>query len=360
MEHSTSAVNWQPVNYAKAPGEMLRTSLTHLAHGADGALFFQWRASRAGAERFHSALVPHAGPRSSRFREVCRLGGVLADLAEVRGSTVQSDVAILFDYESWWAVDTHSVPSQELRYLDVARDVHRSLRAVGVPADVVHPDADLAGYRLVVVPTLHLADEQLARRLEEAARAGAAVVITFFAGVADRQGHVHLGGYPGAFRDLLGVRSEEFFPLAPGARVALDDGTSGSVWTEDLQTTGAEVVARYTDGPLPGTPAVTRRRVGDGSAWYVATRLDDEGWRALLRRLGEEVGPRPAAPVLDGGDGDLDVVRRTGERGSWLFVLNHGLRDVRVAATGRDLLSGVDVDSELVVPAGGAAVVREA
>jgi beta-galactosidase len=358
MEHSTSAVNWQPVNYAKAPGEMLRTSLTHVAHGADGVLFFQWRASRAGAERFHSALVPHAGARTRRWAEVCELGRVLDDLGEVRGSEVSADVAVLFDWESWWAVDTHSVPSQELRYLDAPRDVHRALRADGVVADVVHPGTDLGRYRVVVVPTLHLCDDDLAAALTRAAQSGAHVVVTYFSGVADRRGHIRLGGYPGAFRDLLGVRSQEFFPLAPGRLVELDDGSTGRVWTEDLDVEDAEVVSRYVDGPLPGTPAVTRRAVGAGAAWYVPTRLDDPGWRSLLRRVREEAGVAPVAP-LSGGDGDVELVRRTADGSSWLFVLNHGSVDVRVGARGRELVGGADVDGEILVPAGRCAVVRE-
>ena len=76
MEHSTSAVNWQPVNRAKAPGQTIRDSLAHVARGADTIGFFQWRQSQAGSEKFHSALVPHAGPDSARFREVCRLGEI--------------------------------------------------------------------------------------------------------------------------------------------------------------------------------------------------------------------------------------------------------------------------------------------
>ncbi|TDQ54188.1 beta-galactosidase [Actinorugispora endophytica] len=364
MEHSTSAVNWQPVNYAKVPGEMLRTSLSHVAHGADGVLFFQWRASRAGAERFHSALVPHAGTGSverptRRWAEVLELGRVLGEIAEVRGSTVDADVAVLFDWHSWWAVDTHSVPSGELRYLDAPRDVHRALRADGVVADVVPPDADLSRYRVVVVPTLHLCDDDLAPALRRAAEAGAHVVVTYFSGVADPRGHVRLGGYPGAFRDLLGVSAQEFFPLAPGQRVRLDDGSTGTVWTEDLDADDAEVLARYTDGPLPGTPAVTRRAVGRGAAWYVATRLGGSSWRALLGRVRAEAGVHPTAP-LRGGEGEVELVRRRADGGgSWLFALNHGRAPARVRARGRDLVSGSDVDGDLVLPAGGSAVVRE-
>ncbi|HZL80545.1 MAG TPA: beta-galactosidase, partial [Demequina sp.] len=85
MEHSTSAVNWQPRNRAKRAGEAVRNSLSHVAHGADGILFFQWRASRGGAEQFHSAMVPHAGPNTAVFRAVKELGGHLRALAPVQG-----------------------------------------------------------------------------------------------------------------------------------------------------------------------------------------------------------------------------------------------------------------------------------
>jgi beta-galactosidase len=102
MEHSTSAVNWQPRNIAKGPGQMLRNALQHVARGSDGVLFFQWRQSRAGAEKYHSGLVPHAGRDSQLFRDVVELGATLGRLAEVRGSTVeQARVALLWDTQAW-------------------------------------------------------------------------------------------------------------------------------------------------------------------------------------------------------------------------------------------------------------------
>src|SRR5690606_596796 len=100
MEHSTSAVNWQPRNLAKPPGQLVLDALAHVARGSEGALFFQWRASRAGSEKWHSAMVPHAGTDSKIWREVVRLGAHLQRLAEIRGSTVRAEVAVLFDHES--------------------------------------------------------------------------------------------------------------------------------------------------------------------------------------------------------------------------------------------------------------------
>ncbi|KAB1103679.1 beta-galactosidase [Micromonospora aurantiaca] len=355
MEHSTSAVNWQPRNVAKTPGQMRRNSLAHVARGADGVLFFQWRASRAGAEKFHSALVPHAGPDTKVFREVCRLGADLRALAEVRGSRVDADVAILFDYEAWWGAELDSHPSVDVTYTDRLSALHAALWRAGVTADVVHPSADLSRYRLVVVPTLYLVRDADADALRRFVEAGGTAVVTYFSGIVDEHDHIRLGGYPGAFRDLLGVRVEEFFPLREGETVRLDDGARADVWTEWLHAEGAEVLAAYTDGPLPGVPALTRHAVGAGAAWYVGTRLDDEATDRLVARLLAETGVRPPVSAPAG----VEVVRRRSADRSWLFVVNHTTEPARLAVSGVELLGGARCDGELEVPAGEVAVVRE-
>ncbi|WFE34534.1 beta-galactosidase [Micromonospora sp. WMMD975] len=355
MEHSTSAVNWQPRNVAKTPGQMRRNSLAHVARGADGVLFFQWRASRAGAEKFHSALVPHAGPETKVFREVCRLGADLRALAEVRGSRVDADVALLFDYEAWWGAELDSHPSVDVTYTDRLAALHGALWRAGVTADVVHPSTDLSRYRLVLVPTLYLTRDADTAALRRFVEAGGTALVTYFSGIVDEHDHIRLGGYPGAFRDLLGVRVEEFFPLRAGETVRLDDGARADVWTEWLHAEDAEVLAAYADGPLPGVPALTRRVVGAGAAWYVGTRLDDAATDKLVARLLAEAGVRPAAPVPAG----VEVVRRRSADRSWLFVVNHTDEPARLPVTGVELLTGDRCDGELTVPPGEVAVVRE-
>src|SRR5688572_32022504 len=103
MEHSTSAVNWQPVNVAKRPGDLARDSLLHVAHGADAVCYFQWRQSAAGAEKYHSAMLPTGGRDTDVFRAVTALGGALETLAPVVGARrLPARAAILFDWQSWW------------------------------------------------------------------------------------------------------------------------------------------------------------------------------------------------------------------------------------------------------------------
>jgi beta-galactosidase len=356
MEQSTGAVNWQPYNLAKAPGEMLRNSLTHVARGADALCFFQWRASARGAEKFHSAMLPHAGTGTAVWREVLELADALGRLGEVAGTRVDADAAILFSWESWWATDTDARPSAGVRYLEQVHAAYQALRELGVTADVVAPGADLSGYRAVVVPCLHLVSDADAAAIDEYVRDGGHAVVTFYSGIVDETDGVRLGGYPGAFRDLLGVVTEEFVPLPPGQDVTLASGARATLWTERLRTTTAEVVDTHADGPVPGVPAVTRNAFGAGRSWYLATHLAPADLRDVLRRALRDAGVTAPGPETDG---TVEVVRRSGPDRRYVFVVNHGAKDVEHPVTGHDLMTGERVDGVLRVPAGAVGVVRE-
>lgn len=353
METSTSAVNWQPRNIAKQPGQLRRNAFQHVARGSDGILFFQWRASLAGAEKFHSGLVPHAGTDTRLWREVVALGRDLDRAEELAGAKAVNTVAILFDWQAWWACELDSHPSIDVRYLDRAHDLHRALvdRQVGV--DVVHPEADLTQYALVLVPTLYTVTDAAAANVGAAAERGATVLVTYFSGIVDEHDHIRAGGYPGAFRDLLGIVVEEFLPLRAGETVTLSDGTGADVWAEHLHLRGAEAVVTYHDGPVPGVPALTRYPVGDGVAWYAATRLEPAGTDALVDRLLDESGVAHQQPAPG-----VEVVRRAADDGrTWAVAINHTDRSARVALSGLDLLADSEFDGTL--DAGGVAVVRE-
>ena len=354
MEHSTSAVNWQPRNQPKMPGEMLRNSLAHVARGADAVMFFQWRQSVAGAEKFHSAMVPHGGRDTRVWREVVALGEALKRLGPVKGSTVESRVAIVFDYEAWWASELDSHPSEDVKYLDLVREFHRSLFLRGVGVDFVHPAADLSGYRLVLVCTLYCVTDAAAANIAGAAEAGATVLVSYFSGIVDQRDHIRLGGYPGAFRELLGVRTEEFHPLLEGGQVTLSDGTTGRVWSEHVHLAGAEALATFTGYPLSGVPALTRRSAGRGAAWYLATLPDRDGIESLLDRLLAEAGVAASAEAAAG----VELTRRvTADGRRFLFAINHGREDAEVKADGEELLGGGRFGG--IVAGGAVAVIAE-
>ncbi|MGP2439559.1 beta-galactosidase [Streptomyces sp. JW3] len=361
MEHSTSAVNWQPVNVAKRPGELARDALLHVAHGADAVCYFQWRQSAAGAEKYHSAMVPHAGPDSELFRAVVSLGQTLKALAPVAGSERETaEVGILFDWESWWASEQDSHPTSLLDYRQEALDWYTALLALGVRADLVTTRAELSRHKVLIAPVLHLVPAELAKELTRFAEQGGHLVTTYFSGVVDENDHVWLGGYPGALRDLLGIRVEEFGPLLDGDPVELDDAVTGTLWTDRITVTDeeTEVLSRYRTGDQAGRPAVTRRPAGRGSAAYVSTRLGVPGLTALLPRLLAPAGVTGELPAALRGR--VETAVRRGPDARFLFLVNRTDDTVPAGDLPGEVLTGTTAaDGTLVLGPREVAVLRQ-
>jgi beta-galactosidase len=354
LEHSTSAVNWQPRNIAKRPGEMARNSLAHVARGSDGAMFFQWRASRIGTEKFHSAMLPHAGTESRIWREVVQLGRDLGALAPIRGSRVAADIAMLWDWQSWWAQRLEWRPSVDLDARERADAWYAAAYDRHLTVDFAHPEADLSDYPLVIVPALYAMTETAATNLRRYVEEGGVLVVSCFSGIVDERDVVHPGPHPGALRDILGLTVEEFTPLYAGEQVLLDNGTAGNVWSEIITLRGAEPVLSYVDGPAAGQPAVTRHTAGRGSAWYVSTCLAADGLDAILRQaIADTELPARDLPR------DVEVVERAGPEGRYLFAINHTDEDATIPVTEQstELLTSESTTGQIRVPAGEVRVV---
>ena len=315
MEHSTSAVQWKPLNMRKRKGETVRDSLAHVAMGADAINFFQWRASAFGAESFHSAMVPHAGEDTKLFRQVCELGETLQTLADagVQGSELErSDTAILFSAESEWATRSETLPSMKLNHWHDVRDWYRAFLDAGTRADIMPLKYDWSDYKTVVLPTVLMLSAVDTRRLADFAAAGGRVVVGYATGLIDENFHTWLGDYPGAgnglLRDMLGIRGEEFnilgsgvegepeaIRLGAGGEVAPEDaaalnGATTRLWQNDVTVTGdrTQVLAMYAgeeadEWELDGMAAVTRNPYGAGEAYFVGCDLDVADLTKLIR-----------------------------------------------------------------------------
>jgi len=353
LEQAPSAVNWRQRNGPKPPGAMRLWSWQAVAQGSDSVIYFQWRQSRGGAEKFHSAMVPHGGTGTRTFREVCELGREPGSVAELAGTRVrQPEVGLVQDWNSRWALELEARPSTALQQPELMLAHHRPLWEANVPTDVVPPDRSLSPYRLVVVPNLYMMSEETGRRLTEYVRAGGHLLVSFFSGIVDESDRIHPGGYPGPLREVLGLRVEEFWPMAARAKQPVRGGpvgeTEADLWSEVIHLEGAEAVARFSGGELDGLPAVTRHVLGAGTAWYVGTRLPNAAMRSLMDSVREGAGVEPVLPGLPAGVQTTvreAPGREDGAGSRYVFLLNHGAGEAEVqlpyAAT--DLLTGRSV-----------------
>ncbi|KXS22960.1 MAG: beta-galactosidase [Bifidobacterium pseudocatenulatum] len=357
MEHSTSAVNWREINYRKEPGQLVCDSLAHVAMGADAVCYFQWRQSKAGAEKFHSAMVPHAGEDSAVFRDVCELGADLNKLSDegILGSRLaKSRVAVVFDYESEWATEHTATPTQHVHHVDEPLAWFRALADQGVTADVVPVRGAWDDYEMVVLPSVYLLSEETTRRVRDYVVGGGRLVVTYYTGISDEKDHVWLGGYPGSIRDVVGVRVEEFMPMGDDFTGVPDrlELSNGAVAHDIADVIGsvdesATVLETFKDDPwtgMDGAPAIVAHTFGEGRSVYVGARLGRDGIALSLPEILDSLGMAEAG----GNDGRVLHVEREGADGSrFVFSFNRTHETVRVPVEGEVVVSSfADVDGE--------------
>jgi beta-galactosidase len=129
------------------------------------------------------------------------------------------------------------------------------------------------------------------------------------------------------------------------------------MWVDLIHLEGAQPQASYTEDFYADTPAVTRNVFGEGAAYYLGTRPEQRYTKSLLQRVYEEAGVRPTAEVPPG----VDAVRRKTEDASFLFLLNHNqeVEEIRLPNPGRDLLTGTQHESKLILDPLEVAILQE-
>jgi beta-galactosidase len=354
METQPGNVNWSTLNNALDKGEVRAMAWHAIGRGADAVAYWQWRSAPNGQEQYHGTLVGPDGAPRPILEEVRQLGRELSLTQSVfRDTSVVSRVAILNDYESRWAIQwqRHNDAYDQLALLN---RYYRALRRPAQSIDVVSPHAPLAGYALVVAPSLNVIPEALAAHLLDYVRGGGHLVLGPRAGMKDEYNALLPQRQPGFLVQPLGGRVEELYALEKGCTAAGAWGTGAvSLWAELLSTSRAdvEILLRYghANGWLDGQPAALTRKEGNGRITYVGAVLDD----TLLAAAAEWMLRQSAvAPVFGPLPEGIDVSRRVGP-GKQVFVLANFAGQswhVSLPRAMRSLLDGKDADSLELAP----------
>lgn len=364
MEQVTSHVNWRDINVPKPPGVMRLWSYATIGRGADGIMFFQWRQSRAGAEKFHGAMVPHSSSENSRvYREVKKLGRELKKLDCLIGSRIKAEIAIIFDWENWWAVEIGSKPHNKLSYISLVESYYRELYKRNIAVDFIRPVDDLSKYKVVIAPLLYMVKEGEDENLRRFVANGGTLIVTFFSGIVDENDHIHLGGYPAPLRDILGICVEEFVPYPEGQtnKIRVEgEEYECTTWTDIIHLEGAEPLAVYGEDWYAGSPAVTRHFFGRGESIYIGTSPDSKYLGRLLEYVLTEHNINPPLKVPE----NVEVQQRYTEKERYLIIVNHNSHEVQLSLPAdrlyQDVLNGKRLQiNQLVVQGIDVAVLKE-
>lgn len=371
MESTPSMTNWMPVCKRKRPGMHRVSSLQAVAHGSDTVQYFQWRKGRGGAEKFHGAVVDHAGHENTRvFRDVADVGAALARLDDVVGTTVRPEVAVLYDWENSWAMDLAAGPRREKKdYAPTCISHYRPFWRRGIPVDVVGEDSDLDGYKLLIAPMLYMIRPGLAERVQRFVEAGGVFVTTYWSGIVGESDLCFLGGFPGPLRELLGIWAEEIDALydfernsvrpVPGNRLGLSGPYEARELCELIHAESADVLATYGRDFYAGRPALTVHEVAKGKAYHIASRNDERFLADFYGALSRDLNIRPVLDVeLPEG---VTVQKRTDGKREFLLVTNFTPEAATVRLDGLayvNHLTGADVGAAVGLDPYGLAVLE--
>ena len=363
MESTPSLVNWHSVNKLKRPGILRASSIQTIGCGSDTVQYFQWRKGRGAAEQFHGAVVDHLGRDDTRvFKEVSEVGELLKKLAPVTGSRVASKAAVLFDWSNRWAIkDMQGMAHDTKNYEKEVRKFYNIHLKKGINADIVFPLEDLSSYSLVVLPMYYAVSKEAGAWLKEYVKNGGTVVATYLTAYVNENTLAYLGGFPGAgLGEVFGLYAEELDTLYPtdSNAVLMKDGNKAIVkdYCELIKLTGAEVLGTYESDFYAGMPAVTVHSYGNGKAYYIGTRMEEEDLIKFFTPIWSECGIKEKE--LPEG---VEYLTRTAEDGSIFdFYVNYNAMPVTVQLSkdGTNLLNGEAVSGKVEILPFNAVVVK--
>lgn len=322
MEMSPNHASWAKCCSSKRPGEIGKIAMDNIAHGANSALYFQIRRTPAGFEKFHGAMISHAGHLDTRIaQELKALGADIAKLPlDLQTEGLGAQVAVIHDWDEKLGVEIPCTVQKMIDYSAEVKHYYRYFHDHNINVDVISLDQEFARYRLIVAPMVCMVREEYAQRLENFVEDGGTLVLTYYSGYTNECDYMYLGGQPGPFRKIAGLWVEEIDGARPeddNSMVFPDGFTCGAGWMCDvIRTEGANILARYGGGYYKDTPCLTENTYGKGTCIYIGTKPDQAGTDRILDMAVGKVGVNPVLSTPG-------LVRAT-RRGAYLFLINHG------------------------------------
>lgn len=324
MESTPSLVNWKERNTLKKPGMHALSSLQAVAHGSNSVQYFQWRKSRGSSEKYHGAVVDHKNGSNTRvFRDVAELGRRLEGISEqIYNTCNQPKIAMVFDWENWWAVSGACAVDNNLDYRKLFLSYYKQLWSMGIDVDIIDMTYELDKYQLVIAPVNYMYRGDYKDRVRAYVKNGGNYVTTYWSGEVDDTDLCFLGEHP--LRDVLGIRTEEIdIPNQYDKNHVVYNG-------KDYDVTGlcalihaetAQILSTYKDDFYAGYPALTENFYGKGKAYYIASQNEDGFIREFLENLVRQanLGSNFEAELPEG----VTVSERVNEAGTSIWFLQN-------------------------------------
>lgn len=294
MENTPTVTNWKKNNITKRKGMHQLSAMQAIAHGSNSIQYFQWRQSRGSYEKFHGAVIEHQGGEKSRsFKEVQSVGACLKDISDLIVHTCnKSEVAIVFDWENWWALDEAAALKEDKEYVETVLMHFKYFWEKGINIDFIDMDSQyMKDYKLIIAPVNYMYRGDYIEKVREYVHNGGNYVTTYWSGIVDSHDLCYLNERP--LEDILGFHVDEINLLSNHQKVTFNyKGKQYLVRSlcELLSEVTANTLGWFENDCYEGYPAITQNQYGTGSCYYFAVQPEYEFlydfYEDLLNKLG--------------------------------------------------------------------------
>jgi beta-galactosidase len=269
---------------------------SHIASGANIVEYWHWHSIHYGQETYWKGVLGHDLEPNRFYDEVSRTAHELQNIGtRLVNLKIKNNVAILYSRDSEFGLSYMPFKNGDA-YMEVLRQMHRSAFRQNIGVDfVLAENADFTGYKLLLVPPLYIASDELLDKISNFVENGGHVIMSVKSGFCDENSVVRHIKAPGPLRKACGFYYQEFSnlescPLLNDPFKVGNEKNKASAWAEFLITETAKPLAMYDDAFFGKFPAITENKFGSGSLIYEGCLLTDEIQSRILNKKALEIG----------------------------------------------------------------------
>jgi len=326
------------------PGQLRLQAFSHIASGASGISYWHWHSIHNSFETYWKGLLSHDFEENATYLESCIVGREFAAHSpRLTGLKKKNDVAILVSNRAltalnWFGIQATSGKNGNVFYNDIFRWIYDTLYRMNVECDILWPDAqDLDQYKVIILPALYAAPDELLEKLEGFTARGGCLISTFKTGFANEYCKVSHNLQPHLLTKVFGIHYHQFTFPENVTLSGIGEGTEAKTFMELLIPDTAETLASYIHPAWGRYAAITRNGYEKGRGYYLGTVTTPQILEKVLKQALSESGV--AVPALR-----FPLILRTATNSAGKqihFYLNYSPEShAFVCPTGIDILTG--------------------
>jgi beta-galactosidase len=298
-ETNAQTIGWNStIQHPPYPGQLRQNVFAHIGSGANMVEYWHWSSIHYGQETYWKGVLSHDLQPNRAYSEVSktahelkRFGKKLVNLKK------KNDVAILFSHDSNDALNFMPFNGDGSPWSDSESSVyrnqlvaqfHRVLYQNNVGVDFVFSERpDFDKYKLVIIPSLYIASDELLNKINNYIKNGGHVIMQFKSGFCDENSMVRPMLAPGPLREACGFYYQEFsnfkeFPLKDNPYGVADNVAKD--WMEFIIPETAKPLAYYDHPFFSNYPAITINNYGKGTLLYEGSIFSDEIQTKIIKQ----------------------------------------------------------------------------